>query len=204
MENNRQLRSWVFMLYPDNPKHENAINFMDLLDNSLYIKHIQKYNDDGSIKNKEHYHCIMTFEKPYWLSTLLTDLALTEEDAHLFHSYQDFKIGKHNRFKSLDDYIDYLDHVKDDSKEDKYNIEDFHGGLINRAIKVISDRDKEKYMALQELIEFIEKYDLDNFPESMRMQFKDWYKVCCEAGYGSLFYKEWYKMRDILRPYINI
>ena len=46
---NRQLRNWVFMLYPDNPKHESAINYMDPLDNSLYIKHIAKYDDKGNL-----------------------------------------------------------------------------------------------------------------------------------------------------------
>lgn len=200
---NRQLRSWVFMLYPDNPAHENAVNYLDHLDNSLYIKHIAKYKDDGEVKNKEHYHCILKFDRPYWLSTLISDLGLTDEDAHLFHSYTDFKIGSKNRFNSLNQYIDYLDHMQDDRKEDKYSIEDFHGGLVSLAAEVINNRDKERYTIFLEMCEFIENYKLDHFEETHTYNFMQWYKLCCKHGYGSLFYKEWYKMRDILRAYIN-
>ena len=49
---NRQLRSWVFMLYPDNPKHEKVVDYLDLIDNSLYIKHIAKYDENGNELNK--------------------------------------------------------------------------------------------------------------------------------------------------------
>ena len=103
MENNRQLKAWVFMLYPDNPDHERAINCLDIWDNALYIKHIAKYNEDGSIKNKEHYHCVVKndLNQGIYLSTLLKDLNLPESDAHLFHSYTDFKVGNKNRFKSF-------------------------------------------------------------------------------------------------------
>lgn len=201
--NNRQLRSWVFMLYPDNPVHMNAINYLDIQPNSLLIKHVKKLNEDGSIKNKEHYHCVLKFDNPYWLSTLLNDLGLSEDDAHLFHSYTDFKIGNKNKFKSLDNYVDYLDHQLNDSKEDKYSPDDFSGGLKKWALSIINNREKEKFNQLVDLSEFIREYNIDHFMECRSWSFQDWFKLCCDNGYGSLFYREWYKMRDILRAYIN-
>lgn len=191
------------MLYPDNPKHEKAINYIDPLDNSLYIKHVAKYDEKGNLKNKEHYHCILKYDQPYWLSTLLNELQLDEEDAHLFHSYRDFKRGNKPKYRSLNEYINYLDHVMEDDKEDKYTINDFYGGLKNLAVSIIDNRDKESYLILAEMIEFIQKYYLDHFSECLTWQFRDYYKLCCDNGYGSLFYREWYKMRDILRAYIN-
>ena len=200
---NRQLRSWVFMLYPDNPKHEKVVDYLDLIDNSLYIKHIAKYDENGNELNKEHYHCVLKFKDPYWLSKLLQDLNLDEEDAHLFHSYTDFKIGNKNRFKSLDDYIDYLDHVLDDRKPDKYSIDDFHGSLKSWAAEIINNREKDKSQLFLELCDFIKNYNIDHIFDVRTWNFDDWYRLCCENGYGNLFYKEWYKMRDVLKPYIN-
>lgn len=202
MNNNRQLRSWVFMLYPDNPNHKQAVNYLDLLTNSLYIRHIAKYDEEGNQLNKEHYHCVLKYENPMWLSSILKELGLSEEDSHLFHSYSDFKIGKKNRFKSLNDYIDYLDHQKQDDKPDKYSPDDFKGGLKSLALQIINDRDKEKYVLLAELCDFIRTYNLNHFNDTRTFTFTDWFKVCCDHGYGVLFYREWYKMRDILKAYI--
>lgn len=200
---NRQLRSWVFMLYPDNPKHLKALDYLDIVDNALFIKHIEKKNDDGSIINKEHYHCVMKFDNGYWLSSLLKDLGLSKEDEHLFHSYTDFKSGKKQRYKSLDDYVDYLDHQMDDSKPDKYDPDDFHGGLKSWALNIISRRGEDRYFRLLDLDQFIRKYNLEHFNECRTFSFNDWFKLCCDNGYGDLFYKEWYKMRDLLKAYIT-
>lgn len=197
MINNRQLRNWVFMLYPDNPKHSKAIDLLDLMDNSIYIKHVAKFNDDGEIINKEHYHCILKFDNPYWLSKLLLDLGLSDEDAHLFHSVQDFK-----KYKNLDQYIDYLDHVNTD-KIDKYKPDDFKGGLSGYALKIINNRDLDSYMMFNELVNWIRDYNLKNFADCRMYTFTDWFNAACHAGFGKLFYKEWYKLRDILRSYIN-
>lgn len=190
------------MLYPDNPDHEKAIDILDLWDNALYIKHIAKYDEEGNLKNKEHYHCVVRYDDGYWLSKLLSDLGLPKTDGHLFHSYTDFKIGKKQRFKSLEDYVDYLDHQLEENKPDKYSLEDFHGGLKSLAEKVIKNRDLERYLQLFNLCQFIQDYSLDHFQEVRYFTFKDWYRVCIDAGFGELFYKEWYKMRDILSAYI--
>ena len=201
---NRQLRSWVFMLYPDNEKHFNAINYLDMLPNSLLIKHIAKYDDKGEIVNKEHYHCVLKYDNPTWLSTIINDLSLSDEDSHLFHSYTDFKIGKKQKFKSLENYVDYLDHELNDDKPDKYGPDDFSGGLKKWALSIINNREREKYNQFMDLCEFIREYNLKNFMDTRTFTFQDWFKVCVDAGYGSLFYKEWYKMRDILKPYITL
>ena len=204
MENNRQLRSWVFMLYPDNPLHEQAVNYLDHLNESLYIKHIAKYDDEGNLINKEHYHCVLKLDDPMWLSTLLKELNLPNEDSHLFHSYRDFKKGRKPRFKSLDDYIDYLDHQKETDKPDKYSIEDFHGGLKSLAAKIINLREVDKYLQLNDLSKFVKNYYLDHFLERSIYTFNDWFEICIDNGYGEIFYNEWYRMRDLLRAYINI
>lgn len=200
--NNRQLRVWVFMLYPDNPKHCAAINYIDLLDNAVYIQHVEKKSEEGNLINKAHWHCVMKFDPSIWLSKLLKDLGLDEEDAHLFHSYTDFKIGKKQRFRSLNEYYDYLDHIKDDSKPDKYSPNDFHGGLKKEVLKVINSRELNNSLALLDLSDFIRNYQLDHFTDTRFWSFTDWYKLCYENGYGDTFYKEWFKMRDILSAYI--
>ena len=201
--NNRQLRSWVFMLYPDNDKHKDAIIKLLVADNSLLIKHIEKKDDNGEVLNKAHYHCILKYDNPYWLSKVIQDLGLSDEDAHLFHSYRDFKRGGHNQFKTLDDYVLYLDHVDNDDKPDKYTIDDFLGGLKNWASEIIGNRDKEDYLKFADLCKFIKEYHLETFPESAHLTFIDWYKICIDKGFGRLFYKNWFKMRDVLRPYLN-
>ena len=190
------------MLYPDNPKHCDAINYIDLLDNAVYIKHIEKKDEEGNLINKAHWHCVMKFDPSIWLSKLLKDLGLDEEDAHLFHSYTDFKIGKKQRFRSLNEYYDYLDHIKDDSKPDKYFPDDFHGGLKREVLKVINSRELNNSLALLDLSDFIRNYQLDHFTDTRFWNFTDWYKLCYENGYGDTFYKEWFKMRDILSAYI--
>lgn len=200
---NRQLRCWVFMLYPDNDLHCQAIQYLDNVDNSLYIKHIEKKDEKGNILNKEHWHCVLRFDQPYWLSKLLLDLGLPEEDAHLFHSYRDFMIGKKQRFKSLNDYISYLDHMLEVNKPDKYSPDDFCGGLKKIALDIIASREQDHYLNLLDLIHFIRSYNLDHWVDCRYYTFSDWYNLCCKNGYGYLFYREWYKMRDILKPYIH-
>ena len=201
---NRQLRVWVFLLYPDNPDHKKALDYLDIVDNSLYIKHIEKRNDDGEIINKEHYHCIMKFDSPYWLSKLLDDLGLPESDSHLFHSFRDFKIKGKPAYKTIEDYVLYLDHNDNDLKLDKYSIDDFNGGLKNWAIKILSSRDEDDHLKFYDLCMFIKNYNLDHWADARYFTFTDWYGICIENGYGIIFYKQWYKMRDILKPYINV
>lgn len=204
MTNNRQLRNWVFMLYPDNEKHQAAINYIDILENSLYIKHIAKYDKDNNLINKEHYHCLLKYDSPTWLSSLLKELNLSDEDAHLFHSYKDFVDKKNKpRYKSLDEYIRYWDHMET-NKPDKYDIDDFKGGLVKLAKRIINSRENEKYIDFYSLVEFVKKYNIDNYDETRFFTFGDWYKVSIDNGYGKLFFDNWYKMRDILKPYITI
>lgn len=202
---NRQLRTFVFMLYPDNQKHSLAVDYLDLLENSLYVKHIEKKDNNGDIINKEHWHCVLRFDNPYWLSKLLSDLGLDESDSHLFHSYSDFKDSKGRKvFKSIEDYILYLDHQDNPDKPDKYTIDDFHGGLVNWARGILSRSDDANYIKFLDCCMFIRNYNLENFFDCQRFTFLDWYNICYKNGYGSVFYSNWYRMRDILNPYLNI
>lgn len=190
--NNRQLRVFVFILYTDNQTHINAIDIIKKMDNALCIKHIAKGD------NKEHYHCVIKFETPYWLKSLIRDLELNyDNDAHLFHSYTDFN------FKSLNDYINYLDHAQTD-KEDKYNLTDFEGGLRYLAEKVINDRGKENYLKFLDMIDFIQSYNNKYWQDTRNWSINDWFRLLAKNGYGNIAYANWYKMRDVLKPYITI
>lgn len=200
--NNRQLRNWVFILYPDNPKHLKALDILHLMPNSLYIKHIAKTDEEGDQQNKEHYHCLLRYDNGYWLSKLLKDLGLDDEDEHLFHSYRDFKKGSSYRFKTLNDYVLYLDHMDDETKEDKYSPDDFMGGLRSWALEVLASRDKESYELFFDMCDFIRQYNLEHFMDIRNYTFNDWFRICIDHGYGKLFYNNWFKMRDILRPYM--
>lgn len=113
------------MLYPDNENHVKAVEIINKMENGLSIQHISKTDDEGNIINKAHWHCVIKFSSPYWLSKLLSDLGLTDSDSHLFKSYKDFKIKGKQQFKSIEDYISYLDHNLNDDKPDKYTIDDF-------------------------------------------------------------------------------
>lgn len=191
---NRQLRNFLFILYPDNESHLQAINKLIDLPNSLLIKHIAKD------KTKEHYHCILYNDSPQWTSTICNSLGLGEQDYHFFRSIRDEEF---KRFKTIDDYIIYLTHIFEADKDDKYDINDFVGGRVDHAAEVLKSVDKSKYELFLDLALFIREYNLDNLMDTRTFTFTDWYQVCCKAGYGKLFYDNWYKVRDILKPYLN-
>lgn len=194
---NRQLRNPVFILYPDNDKHLKAIDILKNENNSLLIKHIEEKTDSTGNLHKEHYHCILWFDNPSWISSICNHLGLDDTDYHLFKSIKEFK-----RFKNIDDYIIYLTHVFENNKPDKYDIDDFIGGRVDYAKQVLSNFDKPDYIRLYELTLFIKQYNIDNFIDTRMFSFSDWFKVAIDNGYGDVFYKQWYKMRDILKPYI--
>lgn len=191
------------MLYPDNESHRKAVEVINSMENGLSIQHVEKKDEEGNIINKSHFHCVIRFSSPYWLSKLLSDLGLSDSDSHLFKSYKDFKIKNKSQFRSIEDYISYLDHVLNDDKPDKYSIDDFKGGLKSLAAQIINSRELENYQSFLTLCEWIREYNLDNFTETRFFGFKDWFRVCSDHGYGKIFYKEWYKLRDVLKDYIN-
>ena len=85
---NRQLRLWLCMLYPDNEKHKEMIEQLKCSYYSYFaIKHIEKKDEEGNVINKEHYHCGIWFDSPTWLSTVIKTFGLEEEDKHLFKAF---------------------------------------------------------------------------------------------------------------------
>lgn len=201
MSNNRQLRNMLFVLYPDNESHCFAVDNLKNMHNSLCIKHNEVHIDDIGVEHKAHWHCILWFENGTWVSTVCKELGLSDQDYHLFRSIRDKQF---KRFKTVDDYIIYLTHIYEDSKPDKYEINDFFGGRVDYAKEVLSRVDKNTYELFLELARFVRQYNIDHIFETRTWSFTDWYELCCQEGYGLLFFQNWYKMRDILRPYINV
>lgn len=199
MDNNRQLRNMIFLLYPDNEKHLNALEQLKSFENSLLIDHKELKDEKGELIHKDHWHCILWHNNPVWVSTVCNSLGLSEEDYHLFRSIRDpmFK-----RFKTIDDYIVYLTHIFEDNKIDKYSIDDFIGGRVEYAREVLNKIDKSKAEIFLDLVDFCQRYSADHIFELRSFTFGDWYRLCCENGYGKIFYENWYKMRDILKAYL--
>ena len=197
---NRQLRLWLCMLYPDNEKHENMIEQLKGSYLSYFaIKHIAKYDDAGELTNKEHYHCGIWFDTPTWLTTVIKYFNLEEEDKHLFKGLSDFrkKNGKRT-FKTIDDYIQYVTHQYNDNKPDKYSFDDFITSVPDRIYNALNDRTRENHESLLALIEYIEKKKREN-PDFSFIGITGWYKLCSKDGLGETYYKNWGKVTDILK-----
>lgn len=202
---NRQLRQWVFLLYADdNLKHERALAILKMqFHDYFYIRHIPFINNDtGEIEKKAHYHCRIRFDSPTWLSSVLKYLELDEEDAHLFHSLDDFKSSKgKKKFKSIEDYILYCTHTTLNEKVDKYWVPDFDTNTPDLIYKALYQRDLTNSESFVSLLDFIDKEyrkDINTRFYSMRQ----WYLLAFSKGYGDIFYKNWSKIKDILQDYI--
>lgn len=197
---NRQLRTWLFVLYPlDNKKHEDAINYISLGEYEyIMIDHIPIIDENDNLIKKGHTHCIMFFDNPVWLSTLLTRLKLDEEDAHLFHSLVDFKVGKHRKFNTIDNYIDYTTHRNNKDKIDKYGFESFLTNVPDKVYKALNSVDMRPSESLFNLIEFMEK-QIEKDPSNKYNSIKDWFKLLSKNGYGDCAYSNWGKLKDMIR-----
>lgn len=197
---NRQLRTWLFMLYPrDNPKHEAAINLLSLGEYQyIMLDHIPIIDEDGNVIKKAHTHCILFFDNPMWLSTLLNYLKLDESDSHLFKSLVDFKTGKHRKFNTIDNYIDYMTHKDNKDKPDKYSYEDFLTNCPDKVYKALNSVDMRPAESLFYLIEFMEK-KIQEDEKNRYNSIKDWFKLLSINGYGDSAYRNWSKIKDMIR-----
>lgn len=199
---NRQNRIWCPVLYPlDNDKHERACLIASAMDNSILMDHEQLTDpEDGSIVTKAHTHLILSFDKPYWLSVLLKDLMLNDEDAHLFVNIKQICEHENAKFKNKDDYIIYLTHIYSSDKDYHYPKE-FYGTDRDYAIEVCSRINKSNYdlfIDLQSCIHEIMKDEVD-----CRSWFiYQWADEIIKRGYGEALNKHWAKFRDIVKDYI--
>lgn len=203
---NKQLRQWLCILYPaENQSHN---EFLAQLVHSYYkyafIKHIGKYDEEGNVINKSHVHCIIWFDKPIRLNTLLNKFNLPVTDAHLFTGLDDLKTKSGKRqFKTIDNYIDYTTHQSNENKTDKYTIDNFVSNDMQRIRLALDKNNFTNFESFNGLISFIDDTYKDKSKQAGLWDFSTWYKYCNDMGYGDVFYKNWSKCKDILKDYIS-
>lgn len=79
-------RSYMFVLYPDNPVHEKIINDRLPLYDATWILHDQDVDDDGVIK-KAHVHAVVHFQNARYLSAVAQEVGLEENLIEVVFDY---------------------------------------------------------------------------------------------------------------------
>ena len=72
----KRSRSWNFVLYPDDPSHATALDFIRSNYQYVLICHDKDVDADGNLK-KAHYHVIVKFTQARWNSSVADELGIT-------------------------------------------------------------------------------------------------------------------------------
>ena len=156
----RQLRQWLCVLYPDdNDDHKSALELLEKILDYDYctIYHIPIIDLEDKLIKKGHNHCVIWFDKPMRKSTLIKRLDLNKEtDWHLFKGLDEFKTKKGERmFSSVENYIDYCTHRSNPDKPDKYDFDDFVTNVPDRVMKALNNTIRSKPEYFMELFDFV-------------------------------------------------
>ena len=204
MNDNRQLRMWLCILYEDNQKHldmleELKASYLDY----WYINHVAQYDENGELIKKSHFHCCIWFPIPTRLNTIIKKFNLDDEDRHLFMGLNDLKKSNgHRMFKTINNYIDYTTHQGNDDKPDKYTIDDFVTNVPDRIYNALNDNERDNNESLIALLDFMENERRKDHGLNW-YSIADWYILANNKGYGITFYKNWNKIKDVLDSYRN-
>lgn len=108
-------RSYMFVLYPDNPAHEKIINDRLPLYDATWILHDQDVDEDGVIK-KAHVHAVVHFQNARRLSGVAQEVGLEE-----------------NLIEVVNDYYGALRYLIHDGMPDKhqYSPDDVKGNVVS-------------------------------------------------------------------------
>ena len=189
---NRQLSKWIFILYPEsNETHKQCIDILSEYPNTLLMKHDRSYDSEGN-KKETHYHCLMKFDNPYWLYTLVDRLNLENDSLHLFKSLKECK------YKNMDDWIIYVTHIKEEDKEN-YSAGSFIGGLREYAISVINKLDKKDSDLFKACLQDLEIMTLN--PDFRFYTYYYIYCSLCDMGHEYIVYKKFNMLKSFIDDY---
>lgn len=113
MEDKIRARNWEIILYPDNEKHLEAIKLLRLEDYAD-ILHNRDFKEDTNELKKPHYHFILRYKNPRYLSSLAQEYGIEE---NLFRPV-----------KSLKGALIYLTHINEPDKA-LYSTDEVEGTL---------------------------------------------------------------------------
>lgn len=204
MSNDRQLRQWLCILYPE--KEERHKDFIEMIKHAFYdycfINHIEKVDEKGEIINQAHTHCIIWFPSGIRKETIKNKFNLIDEDMHLFKGLDEFKKSNGQRmFKTIDNYIDYLSHNGNKDKPDKYSFEDYDTNRPEQVKNALESNDRTDYETFNVLYFWLKK-EFENNKDLKFSSKSDIYEYCCNNGYGHLYYKYWSKINYFLDDFI--
>ena len=207
MENDRQLRQWVFILYDDNENHQFAIDEIksDILKNKGFnfdyciMHHIPIIDLDDKLIKKGHSHVVMWFDSPIRKSTLVKRLNLNKDvDSHLFKGLDEFRDNNGKRkFDSIDNYLDYQTHIGNLDKPDKYSFDDFITNVPDRVYEAINKFKIPNSESFMKLVDFMFSTKTIN-KDVVFWGMAEWYQYLYKKGYGETAYKNWYRFKDIV------
>lgn len=159
-------RHFMLLLYPDNPVHVKALDVVENWNNSkrplqyALILH-RSYDMDGEeVKEdagKPHYHCVVSFDNPCYISALAKTLGLTTDIGEA--DLQFIKVCH-----CLDKSLLYLTHTGYDDKE-QYTPDDVRGttALLIRQSKLYYDYLANKTVTVKDALltftEFAHTFD---------------------------------------------
>lgn len=203
IKENKQARVWVCILYPDNENENKAIKIISDLPGSICMYHKDIYDDENNIISKKHCHCILQYNDPKWLSTVLKDLNLfndLDDEGYCIHEHL-FKKLKDIKYKSVKEYCIYLTHINEPDKE-RYSIDEFFGTDYLSAMSYCHNANKSSYEIFIDLMEFMTDF-MHNNPQTHIWRFDQFYDYAKDHGYGYEFYTYWSKMKDLIRSWTS-
>ena len=140
---NYKSRTFSFVLYPDtNSNHGLALDRLRQNYNYLAILHDKDVNEDG-IPKAPHWHCVVKFRQPRWLSALSDELTV---EANLFEDC-----------RNLDGYARYMLHM-DHPEKAQYEYDSMEGSLKNLVEAAIIGKESEsdRLLRLMDLLDSLE------------------------------------------------
>lgn len=178
-----QKRCWVAILYPDNPKHNDALQRMSITSYCLLINHDRSHDKKGNLK-KRHTHVLI--KKTMYLFGIIDNFGLEDTDYHLFHGLKEF-------YKSFNDYVEYVTHYSRRYKE-KYDCSEFYGGLRDDAIyhmESLYNDENDRYDLVSQFIE--QEYQKGNYLRLSRLE-----KFTKENNCHDIYFKKLYLFRAVI------
>lgn len=172
---NYKTRTYSFLLYPDtNDKHKSALALLRQGYNYLGILHDEDTDQEGAPKGA-HYHCIVKFRQPRWLSAVSEELGV---EPNLFRDC-----------KSFDGYSRYMLHL-DNPEKKQYDFEQMEGNLKDLAEKACIGEETESERVLR-LLDLLDQ-------QTQVLTMRQFVGLVCKAGLYADCRRAGYLMKQML------
>lgn len=173
MENERS-RLWNLVLYPEDPTHVNALEYIARNYDYVGICHDRDLDDDGNLK-KAHYHVILKFPQARYRTAVAKEIGIATNYMEKMGSFQ----------KSAR----YLLHYGWDDKY-QYQETDLFGTLVPQVVK-LTHQNKDEDSRMLDLLSL-----LNDVPFHLTMT--DAIHLACQNGLYSEFRRAGYIMKTVI------